>query len=194
MLEVLQGHYLNIGMTVVMMGGIPTSGKSTIVRRVIKGLDSPDLVEPMTLFPCQRHGDILIVGRYPDGQMFGGTDRLSYGSISHFSDFILQEYPKHRHIIIEGDRFFTMKNIEWLVSQQCRSRVYVLQISAETEQKRHYYRKDTQTEKWLKGRRTQIQNFLTNLVLMEHLKVRSTESCEDTQNVVGEIQELLSLS
>ena len=179
-------------MSVVMMGGIPTSGKSTIVKRVIKGLETPDLVEPMTLFPCQRHGDILIVGRYPDGQIFGGTDRLSYGAISHFSDFILQEYPKHRHMIIEGDRFFTLKNIEWLVSQKCRSRVYVLQISAETEQKRHYYRRDTQAEKWLKGRRTQIQNILTNLVLMDHLKVRCTETDEDTQNVVREIRDLLS--
>ena len=85
-----------ITLRVTMMGGIPTSGKSTIVKRVIKGLETPDLVEPMTLFPCQRHGDILVVGRYPEGQMFGGTDRLSYGAISHFSNFILQEYPNHQ--------------------------------------------------------------------------------------------------
>ena len=172
------------------MGGIPTSGKSTIVKRVIRGLDEPELIEPMTLFPCQRHGDVLIVGRYPDGEMFGGTDRMSYGAISKFSDFILQEYPKHRHIVIEGDRFFTMKNIEWIVSG-FKSRVYVLQVSLGEETKRHYLRQDKQKEIWLKGKRTQIQHVLTNLVLMGQLEIRSTETCSDTESVVNEISDLL---
>jgi hypothetical protein len=173
-----------------MMGGVPASGKSTIVKRVIHGLEQPNYVEPLNLFPCQRHGDVLVVGRYPEGEPFGGTDRLSYGAINQFSDFILQEYPKHRHIVIEGDRFFQMKNIEWLVSGY-DARVFVLQVSPEELKRRHIYREDSQTEKWLKGRNTQIQNILTNLVLMGQLQVRTNETDQDTQDLVREINGLL---
>lgn len=177
-------------MTVIMMGGVPASGKTSIVRRVIHGLGPPEYVEPFTLFPCQRHEDVLVVGRYPEGEPFGGTDRLSYGAINKFADFILQEYPKHRHIVIEGDRFFRVKDIEWLVSG-FDTRVFVLQVSPEELKRRHIYRKDSQTEKWLKGRNTQIQNILTNLVLMGHLQVRTNETDQDTQDLVREINGLL---
>ena len=177
-------------MSVIMMGGVPASGKTTIVKRVINGLGPYELVEPFQLFPCQRHGDVLVVGRYPEGETFGGTDRLSYGTINKFSDFILQEYPKHRHIVIEGDRFFQIKNIEWLVSE-FPSRVFVLQVSPAELLRRHIYRGDSQSEKWLKGRETQIQNILTNLVLMDHLQVRTNETDQDTIELVDEINSLM---
>jgi len=178
-------------MSVVMMGGVPCSGKSSIIKRVIHGLGSGENIEPMTLFPCQRHDDILVVGRYPEGQTFGGTDRLSYATISKFTDFILQEYPKHKHIIIEGDRFFRVKDIEWLVHGY-DTKVYVLQVSSSELKKRHFYRKDKQSDKWLKGRNTQIQNILTNLVLMGELNIRTNDTQEDSQELVREIRDLIT--
>ena len=176
-------------MSVVMMGGVPTSGNGTIVKRVIRGFDKPELVEPMSLFPFQRDGDVLIVGRYPDGEMCGETGHMTYGAVSKFSEFILQEYPKHRHMVIEGNRFFTMKNIEWFVSG-FESKMYVLQVSQGVQRKRHYLR-DKQTEILLKGKQTQIQHVLTNLVLMGHLEIRSTEPFSETESVVNEISDLL---
>ena len=62
---------------IVIIGGVPCSGKSTLTREIIKGLGSAEDVEPFPLFTSQKHGDILIVGRYPEGETFGGTDRLS---------------------------------------------------------------------------------------------------------------------
>ena len=85
---------------IIMIGGIPCSGKSTLTREIISGLGSVENVEPMKLFSCQKHLDILVVGRYPIGETFGGTDRLSYGTINKFREFINQEQPKYRHIII----------------------------------------------------------------------------------------------
>ena len=61
---------------IIMIGGVPCSGKSTLTRNIIKGLGSAENVEPFPLFTSQRHDDILIVGRYPEGETFGGTDRL----------------------------------------------------------------------------------------------------------------------
>ena len=66
---------------IIMIGAIPCAGKSTLVREIIKELGSAEDVEPFPLFKSQKHGDILVVGRYPEGETFGGTDRLSYKTI-----------------------------------------------------------------------------------------------------------------
>jgi len=175
---------------IIMIGGVPCSGKSTLTRNIISELGSAEYVEPMKLFTCQKHGDILVVGRYPEGETFGGTDRLSYGTISKFREFIIQECPKYKHIIIEGDRFFRMKDIEWLMSEY-DAKIYVLIVNRAEEIKRHILRKDTQTEKWLKGRRSQISNILTNMFLMDRIQVRNNENKNDMIMIQKELKEIL---
>jgi hypothetical protein len=49
---------------IIMVGGVPCSGKSSLTRNILSELGSAVNVEPMTLFPCQKHGDILVIGRY----------------------------------------------------------------------------------------------------------------------------------
>ena len=175
---------------IIMMGGIPTSGKSTIARNILKELGPAVNAEPMKLFPCEKRGDVLVIGRYPEGETFGGTDRISYGAISKFRDFIDQEAPKHPHIFLEGDRFFRAKDIEWLLDNH-EAKVYILTVSAEEEKRRHMERQDTQTEKWLQGRRSQINNIMTNFMLMNDLIIRSNENENDSINIKKEIVELL---
>ena len=175
---------------ILMIGGVPCSGKSTLTREILSGLGSAEDAEPMKLFSCQKYNDILVVGRYPIGETFGGTDRLSYGTINKFRDFINQEHPKYKHIIVEGDRFFRSKDIEWLV-ETYDSAIFVLTVDPQEEKQRHIKRKDTQTEKWLSGRRSQISNILTNFVLMGKLKVRTNNSKVESENIKREILELL---
>ena len=176
---------------IVMIGGVPCSGKSSLTRNILSELGSAEYVEPMKLFPCEQHGNILVVGHYPKGESFGGTDRLSYGTISKFRDFIDQEAPKHKHIFLEGDRFFRAKDLEWLLDNH-DAKVYILTVSAEEEKRRHIQRQDTQTEKWLQGRRSQISNILTNFMLMDDIDVRSNENENDSENIKKEIMELLN--
>ena len=175
---------------IIMIGGIPCSGKSTLTREIISGLGSVENVEPMKLFSCQKHLDILVVGRYPIGETFGGTDKLSYGTINKFRDFINQEQPKYKHIIVEGDRFFRSIDIEWLIETH-NAKVFVLTVNPQEEKRRHIERQDTQTEKWLSGRRSQISNILTNFNLMGKLEVRKNDSRVESQKIKEEIIELL---
>ena len=175
-----------------MIGGVPCSGKSTLTRNIISELGSIKLIEPMKLFSCQAHGDILVVGRYPEGEPFGGTDRLSYGTISKFRDFISQEVPKWKHIIIEGDRFFRAKDIEWLLNvYSLNVKIYVLMVHGDEEKRRHLQREDTQSRKWLSGRRTQIKNLLTNFELMNELEIRDNNNTKDAKKIEEEIWECL---
>ena len=171
---------------IIMVGGVPCSGKSTLMRRLISRLEEPTLIEPKKLFKCQEHGDILVVGQYPEGETFGGTDKLSHGSIPHFRDFINEVNNTYRHVIIEGDRYFRGVDIEWLTKEH-ESIVYVLTVDLQEELNRHTERGDTQTEVWLKGRRTQINNILTNMNLMGELSICENNSIEDSIRIEEEI-------
>ena len=171
---------------IILVGGIPTSGKSTIARNILKELGSGEMLEPLSLFPCEKRGDVLIVGRYPEDETFGGTDRISYGAISKFRDFIDQEAPKHKHIFLEGDRFFRAKDIEWLLDNH-DAKVYILTVNADEEKRRHIERQDTQTEKWLQGRRSQISNIQTNFMLMGRIEIHQNNTMEDSENIQKEI-------
>ena len=93
-------------MSVIMIGGEPATGKTTLVSRVIEDLCNPININPLPLFPCQQHDDVLVVGRYAPGKTFNGTDGCSYSAIPKFRQFIEQEYMNYKHIIVEGDRFF----------------------------------------------------------------------------------------
>ena len=175
---------------IVLIGGAPCSGKSTIMKNLIGKLGSVEYIEPIPLFKCQKHEDILVVGTYPQNETFGGTDRLSYGTINKFRDFIEQEYPKHRHIIVEGDRFFRAKDIEWVIENYV-ARVFILTVNPEEEKRRHLERQDTQTEKWLQGRRTQIKNLLTNFQLMGNIDIRENNTPEDSKKIEEELYRII---
>ena len=171
---------------IIMIGGVPCSGKSTIMGKLLERLDDPILTEPMPLFKCQEHGDILLLGQYFRGDPFGGTDRLSYGAIPHFREFCNGVSVGYKHTLIEGDRFFRAVDIEWLLDNH-EALVYVLNVDVEAERNRHETRGDTQSEVWLQGRRSQINNIMTNMNLMGALQVRDNNTIEQQIQITEEI-------
>ena len=170
---------------IIMICGIPCSGKSTLMRSIIEELGSHEDCEPMPLFRCQSHGDILVVGRYPKGETFGGTDKLSYGAIPKFRDFLVQEEPKWKHVLIEGDRFVREKDISWILDNYTDSRIYILKVPLEVEKQRHIDRADGQSEQWLKTRRGLIKNLETSMMLMSDLLIRDTRLDDVKKEIKG---------
>lgn len=160
--------------------GAPCSGKTTLMKSIISELGGSEDTEPLSLFKCQKHNDILIIGRYPENETFGGTDRLSYGTISKFQEFINEQVKHYRHIIFEGDRF--TNNVEWLLDNH-NAKCYLLTVDEEEEKRRHKSRGDTQNEKWLQGRRTQMNNLQKNFNLMGKLEIRDTRK-DDVKNEI----------
>lgn len=160
--------------------GAPCSGKTTLMKSIIGELGGSEDIEPLSLFKCQKHNDILIIGRYPENETFGGTDRLSYGTISKFQEFINEQVKHYRHIIFEGDRF--TNNVEWLLDNH-NAKCYLLTVDEEEEKRRHKSRGDTQNEKWLQGRRTQMNNLQKNFNLMGRLEIRDTRK-DDVKNEI----------
>ena len=131
---------------IIMIGGAPCTGKSTLMRSILKELSGGEyaMIEPMKLFPCQIHRDSLVIGYYPEGETFGGTDKISHGAIPQFRKFIEQESPKWKHISVEGDRVLRLKDVEWLIEKYDDAQVYVLEVTREVEEQRHKDRGDSQ--------------------------------------------------
>jgi cytidylate kinase len=178
---------------IIMIGGVPCAGKTTLMKKVISELGETELVEPMKLFKCMRYKKGLIVGNYPIGEMYGGTDRLAYGVISKFSRFITKQQKLHKHIIVEGDRFFIGKHLEWLFKKYKKNqvKVYILEASQEELDRRHKERKDNQKQKWLLGRQSLINNLKDNPSFVERLELRKVNSKSALTKVKNEIMKIV---
>ena len=105
------------------------------MKNIIEGLGSYENYEPIPLFKCQKYKDVLVVGQYPESETFGGTDKLSYGAIPKFREFIDFANQKYKHTIIEGDRFFRAEDIEWVVDNH-EAVVYILTVDLQEERRR----------------------------------------------------------
>ena len=58
--------------------------------------------------------------------------------------------------------------------------------------KRHKQRQDEQNETWLKGRRSQISNILTNLSLMGQIEVRLNNTERQGNSLKEEVMEIIN--
>ena len=156
---------------IFLIGGIPCSGKSTLMRNLLSRLpEEPNLIEPKKLFKCQEHGDILVVVI------------LSDGSIPLFREFIDEVTPRYKHTLIEGDRYFRNEDIEWLLDNH-EAKVIILTVHIEIEHDRHNLRGDTQSEVWLQGRRTQIDNIRKNFNLMDRLIIHDNYDIQQSMKM-----------
>ncbi len=149
-------------MRCVSIGGEPATGKTTLMRELIKNLEQP---QNFRFSLCQGHfstvNNIAIMGIYDGRGTFEGTDRLS---MAVNADFLAYVETARRNIMFEGDRLFNAKNLNFINSFY-EQRIIVLQQSEETLHQRHLERNDTQTEKFLKGRKTKIANILADDLL-----------------------------
>ena len=64
--------------------------------------------------------------------------------------------------------------------------------SRKKENKRHKQRQDEQNETWLKGRRSQISNILTNLSLMGKIEVRLNNTERQGNSLKEEVMEIIN--
>jgi hypothetical protein len=66
-------------MKVVAIFGEPGCGKTTLMRRVLcdLGFAKDSLLEDFKLVPYHKHENKYVLGKYEEGEVFAGTDRMS---------------------------------------------------------------------------------------------------------------------
>ncbi len=115
------------------------------------------------LYPTAK---TYVLGIY-DEELFSGTDRLSMAVQPDAVKFLetVQKVAGEHFIVFEGDRLFnqTFLNSCAQIAGEENVQALVLTATEETKTARHIDRKDTQTEKFLKGRATKYRNVLEAL-------------------------------
>ncbi len=186
-------------MTIIALIGSPAVGKSSIIKALFgkEYVDKPqNLIEPKPLFKCTEYNDylftgnrVLLLGQYDEGT-FSGTDSWSYSVLAKgsFESFIEEQSKNYDKIIFEGDRLTS--KVEWL-TENYDTKVFMLTITPEEEQKRQDARGNLQNKSWIAGRHSQMVNLQNNFFMREHITVMPNNTLVEQKEIITELIELL---
>lgn len=179
---------------IIALGGEPATGKSTVLISLINQLTElygqPEEIQPVKLIPCVHWEEqqIYILGKYHEGEMFPGTDKMAMNCQPRAVEFFESLKDSNATIIFEGDRLFNGSFLNHLLEHyEDFLDVVILESSEETKKFRHKDRNDSQDEKFLKGRKTKYQKIQSNMLLMPYLETWQNESMEDSQRLVEKL-------
>lgn len=145
------------------LGGVPGTGKSTLVQAVIRDLGPAKPVKggrvSGTVYPNSR---VFILGTYAPGERYPGTDRLSMSAQPDVVALLnaMNTDPNFHGwtVLFEGDRLFNGKLID-----ECRriapgSAFVLLTASEAALGQRRQERGDTMASTFVEGRKTKYGN------------------------------------
>jgi broad-specificity NMP kinase len=164
------------------IGGVPASGKTTLMRLIINRI-KPNNSFKFGLLRGHVKGQTSILGIYQKGEVFAGTDKLSMAVQADFDRYLSRQ---DANIAFEGDRLFTGKNLIKLADSH-DTRIVILKADAETLKQRHLNRGDTQSEKFLKSRITKIDNILKIDKIISCLETHEITTLSDTEDLATEL-------
>jgi broad-specificity NMP kinase len=179
-------------MKVIAIGGNPGSGKSTLMKRLIEYYTPVKKYTEFKLVPYLQNNNIYILGKYDDGEVFSGTDRMSMAVQPEAIKF-LATLPPNSIVLYEGDRLFTASFLE-----DCAEKYDLKIISLLTEQsireERYKERGSNQNVTWLLGRESKISNILTNMSLLFYVEAYSNNNLQEQeiiyQSIINEVADV----
>lgn len=154
-----------LSMKIIGIGGLPASGKSYTVQGLMANLSKMHGREwtpkayGMAMY--EQLGDRFVMGRYSGVAEYAGTDRLSmncYRAVKMFWKALAKNVPE-AVVIFEGNRLFKDDMLTFANAIADTSWI-VLDAGEEITHQRHVERRDTQTERILKARQTELSNLL----------------------------------
>lgn len=164
-------------MKVIAIGGNPGSGKSTLMKRLIGHYSPEKKYDEFKLVPYLQINNIYILGKYDDGEVFSGTDRMSMAVQPEAIKF-LTSLPANAVVLYEGDRLFTASFLE-NCSEKFELRIIHLVTDADIREERYKERGSNQNETWLRGRESKINNILSNMLLMFYVEPFNNNNLSD---------------
>lgn len=151
-------------MRVIAIGGNPGSGKSTLMKRLIECYTPEKKYDAFKLVPYLQKNNIYILGKYDEGEVFSGTDRMSMAVQPEAIKF-LASLPDDSVVLYEGDRLFTASFLEDC-AEKYNLKIIHLSTNTEIREQRYKERGSNQNATWLQGRESKINNILTNMSLL----------------------------
>lgn len=139
---------------VIFVAGVPASGKTTLFKELREKYfaDSSEFKEGKARGITSADGKYHMLGVF-DGSLFEGTDKLSMTVIDDAIKFC-NSRQQRCVIFVEGDRLFNYRFLS-----ETGARLILIDADEEILRLRHIVRGDNQTERFLRSRRTKIENF-----------------------------------
>ena len=168
---------------IIAVGGVPGTGKTTLFRKFMESLEW-EKIEPVKMLPMlfNKEHNLYILGKYEDGEVFAGTDRLSMAVQP-----IAQEWIKNvdGNVLFEGDRVFNQSFLEFAMGlPQTDLQIVYLKAPKELLEQRYKDRGSDQSEQFLRGRETKYSNLLSNFELMSYITEFNNTNLEEQAKVL----------
>lgn len=178
-------------MKIFAIGGEPGSGKTTLMKEIIKHYKVEPKYDAFKLVPYLQKDNIYVLGKYEEGEVFSGTDRMSMAVQPEAIKF-LATLPNNAIVFFEGDRLFTSSFLEHCLDKYDLSIIY-LATHKDVRSERYKERGSNQNETWLQGRETKISNILTNMTLMFNVFKFENNNLKDQEKIFNHLIETVGL-
>ena len=167
----------------IAVGGSPGTGKTTLFRKFMEGKNFQP-VEPAKLVSAMYCAelDLYVLGKYEEGEVFAGTDRLSMAVQPAVSEWIASH---NCNVLFEGDRIFNQSFLEFAMGlPDTDLQVVFLNAPKEVLEQRYAERGSDQSEQFLRGRETKYNNLLSNFDLMPYITEFANTNLEEQAKVL----------
>lgn len=177
-------------MKVIAIGGEPGSGKSTLMKEIILHYGVEPKYDAFKLVPYLQKDNIYVLGKYEEGEVFSGTDRMSMAVQPEAIKF-LASLPNDAVVLFEGDRLFTASFLEYCIDEYDLNIIY-LSTTKLIREERYKERGSNQNETWLQGRETKISNIMSNMTLMFNTFKYVNNTLEEQKHILDVIYEMVN--
>lgn len=174
----------------IAVGGSPGTGKTTLFRKYMES-KAFQPIEPAKLVSAMYNTerDLYILGKYEEGEVFAGTDRLSMAVQPAMQEWIASH---NCNILFEGDRIFNQSFLEFAMGlPDTELHIVFLTAPKTLLEQRYKDRGSDQSEQFLRGRETKYSNLQSNFDLMPYITEFANTNLEEQAKVLAFLEEQL---
>jgi len=154
-------------MKVIAIGGEPASGKTTLMKKIISYIKPEPQYNAVKMVPYLKKDNVYILGKYEEGVLFAGTDKMSM-AVQPVAINFLSTISTNSIILFEGDRLFTESFLKDCAKKYFTKIIY-LSTKNQVRTDRYNQRGSNQNKTWLAGRQSKIKNIITDPILKNNV-------------------------
>lgn len=174
--------------TVIAIVGVPGTGKSTLMKQFLENWIWEEH-KPVGLLDgyLAREKNIFVMGKYEEGEVFSGTDRLSMAVQPKAIEYL--EGSPADTVIFEGDRLTTVSFFKAVKTAGHKLVIVELTVPDDLREQRYVERGSDQSEQFIQSRFTKLKNikseFGPNLFDDGDITTFEHKNAEDTKKVLA---------